>query len=321
MDTTAMLRAAVLGAALALAHPALAIVIGGGGSKATDCLVALQADANYPIADPRQVRCTDGDPACDDDGAVNGACALRVALCVNSTFNPACTLNGVNSITVDHALDNGDAKFDADFQALQTRIDNDLSLPESAADVCTGTTIIRVPIKGPFGPNNACSQQKKKLKLRGVSTAGPAGIKEDKDTLKLYCAPAPGNGCDPQVLYTSTFDRIQRQGFNQSCALSGCHDSQTTAGGLLLEIGASYTNLVGVTPINFAAAGAGWLRVDAGNPDTSFILHKLEGDLPDVSYGGRMPLNRPKLHKTLRDIIRLWIEAGAPSATWVPETF
>ncbi|MGH7786417.1 MAG: hypothetical protein ACRERC_06090 [Candidatus Binatia bacterium] len=243
------------------------------------------------------------------------------ALCANSTFNPECTLSGVDSITVDHALDNGDAKFDPDFQALQTRIDNDLSLPEAAADTCTGTTIIRVPIKGPYGPNNACGQRKKKLTLRSVSTAGPAGVRDDKDTLKLYCAPAAMNGCNPQTLYTGTFDRIQRQGFNQSCALSGCHDSQSTAGGLLLETGAAYANLVGTTPVNFAAAGAGWLRVDAGNTETSFILHKLEGDLPDASYGARMPLDRPTLHKTLRDIIRLWIEAGAPPTTWVPETF
>lgn len=321
MDTATMVRAAALGAAIAIAHPAVALVIGGGGSKATDCLVALQVDANFPLTDPRQVRCTDGDPTCDDDGLVNGACALRVAICVNSTFNPACTLSGVNAITVEHALDNGDAKFDPDFQALQTRIGNDLSLPETAADTCTGTAIIRVPIKGPFGNNNACGRQKKKVTLRSVSTAGPAGIKEDKDTLKLYCAPAPANGCDPQTLFTGTFDRIQRQGFNQSCALSGCHDSQTTAAGLLLETGAAYTNLVGVTPVNFAAGGAGWLRVDAGHAETSFILHKLEGHLPDASFGARMPLGRPKLHKTLRDIIRLWIEAGAPPTTWVPDTF
>jgi hypothetical protein len=31
-------------------------------------------------------------------------------------------------------------------------------------------------------------------------------------------------------------------------------------------------------------------------------------------------LNKKKLHKTLRDIIELWIEAGAPAGTWVPGT-
>ena len=49
-----------------------------------------------------------------------------------------------------------------------------------------------------------------------------------------------------------------------------------------------------------------------------------EGDLPDINYGLRMPRNRPKLNSTLRNIIRDWIEAGAPPNLpnlWVPGTF
>jgi hypothetical protein len=318
-------RLAVLAALLAGAAPTSAVVIGGGGSKSTDCLLALSVDANFPLANPKQVRCVDGDPACDDDGIVDGGCDLRVVVCANSSFDPSCTLAGLASVTVDNAVDNGDPKFDPYFLALQTRIDTDFTYPVLAGDTCTSTATIRVPIKGPVG-NNACGRQKKKVKLRALSTSGPAGIKEDKDTLKLYCDPAPVNGCDPQTLFSSTFDRIQTQVFNQSCAVSGCHDSQSVAGGLLLEVGASYGNLVGQAPLNFAALGAGWQRVDAvpnvsGDPATSFLVHKIEGDLPDVSYGGRMPLGRGKLHATLRDIIEKWIQAGAPSTGWVPDTF
>ena len=58
----------------------------------------------------------------------------------------------------------------------------------------------------------------------------------------MECDPAP-SGCDPMAIYTGTFDRIQRQIFNQSCAVSGCHDSQSQTGGLLLETGAAHTNL------------------------------------------------------------------------------
>ena len=46
-----------------------------------------------------------------------------------------------------------------------------------------------------------------------------------------------------------------------------------------------------------------------------------EGDLPDASYGERMPRDAPKLNGTLRDVIRAWIEAGAPPTGWVPGTF
>lgn len=322
---TGALRVGLAALTLMLANDAVAIVVGGGGSSTTDCLVALSVDANYPLTGPKQVRCVDGDPTCDDDGIVNGVCDLRVALCANSTFNPACTLSGLASVTVEHALDNGDAKFDPDFQALQTRINTDFSFPVETADACTTIGLIHVPIKGPLG-NNKCSRQKKKVKIRSLSTSGPGGTREDKDTLKLYCDPAPVNGCNPQSLFASTFDRIQRQVLNQNCALSGCHDSESTAGGLLLETGASHGNLVNAPPSNFSAANAGWLRADvvpdvSGSPDTSFILHKLEGSLPDESFGERMPLDRPKLKTTLRDLIRLWIEAGAPQTGWVPGTF
>jgi hypothetical protein len=318
-------RLAALCALLAGATPAAAIVIGGGGSQSSDCLVALSVDANFPVTNPKQVRCVDGDPTCDDDGVVNGGCDLRIVVCANSTFDPSCTLSGLATVTVENAIDNGDANFDPYFQALQARINTDFTFPTLGADDCTSASVVRVPIKGPFG-NNACGRQKKKVQLRSLSTSGPAGIKEDKDTLKLYCDPAPVNGCDPQTLFTGTFDRIQTQVFNQSCAVSGCHDSQSVAGGLLLEVGASYGNLVGQPPSNFAAFTAGWQRVDAvplvsGDPATSYLVHKIEGDLPDGSYGSRMPLDRPKLNGTLRDIIATWIQAGAPPTGWVPDTF
>jgi len=125
-------------------------------------------------------------------------------------------------------------------------------------------------------------------------------------------------------LFDGTFDRIQRQVFNQNCALSGCHDSQSRAGDLLLEDTAAHGNLVNVLPDNFAARDAGWKRVDApgpgGDPETSLLFRKVTGDLPNDAYGERMPLNRKKLNKTLRDIIERWIEAGAPENGWVPET-
>lgn len=325
MHACAIGHLVALSLTLAVATPVAALVIGGGGSKATDCLLALSVDANHPLTAPRQVRCTDGDPTCDDDGTVNGVCTLRVAVCANSTYNPSCTLAGLAAVTVEHALDNGDPRFDPDFQALQTRIDADLSPPVLTADTCTTTSLVRVPIKGPLG-NNACGRGKKKLRLRALSTAGPGGTREDKDTLKMQCAPAPGTGCDPQTLFTGTFDRIQRQVFNQSCALSGCHDSQTQSGALLLEIGAAYGNLVNQPPANFSAFNAGWSRVAvvpgvSGDLATSLLIRKVEGDLPDASYGARMPLDRPRLHGTLRDLLAAWVAAGAPATGWVPGTY
>lgn len=317
---------AVLAAALLAAAPAAALIVGGGGSKSKDCLVVFDAAANFPVGKEKEVRCSDGDPTCDTDGAVNGSCSLAVRVCVNDTSSTECTLSGVSQINVDHSFDNGsDAKFDPDFLALRQRIEQDLEFPVTTANTCTGTVTFKVPIKGPLG-NNHCSRKRKKLKLRSQSIPS-AGLANDTDKLKLSCEPATVNGCEPQTLYTDTFDRIQKQIFNQSCAVASCHDSESQTGGLLLETGASFGNLVNQTPTNGPATGAGWRRVTvfvqdvSGDPDTSFVFRKIEGDLPDGSYGEQMPRGKPKLNGTLREIIRLWIEAGAPQTGWVPDTF
>ncbi len=311
--------------------PAHALVFGGGGSSKTDCLLVFDAPVNDPPTKPKKVRCTDGDPACDADGLVNGVCtfgpavvpgggSFPVGVCANSTFDPLrCTLNGVDSITVEHALDNGDPKFDVDFQALQNRINSQIETPTTSPDRCTTPGTVRVFLQGPF-PGDVCKRAKKQIKSATLSTVQDGKVIRDKDKLQLTCeAPIP---CDPQVLFAGTFDRIQRQIFNQSCAVSGCHDSNTQAGNMLLESGGAYSNIVDVIPSNLAAAGLGWRRVDAANadPDTSFLYHKITGDLDDDLLGERMPFQRRKLDEFLADIVRLWIEAGAPQTGWVPGT-
>lgn len=294
-----------------------ALVAGGGGSSKTDCLAVFDAPVNIPSAKPRHVRCVDGDP-CDADGLVNGGCDFPVTVCANSTFDPRCTLVGVASILVEHAEDNGDPKFDPGFQALQSRIDSGIDpIPTTAADACAGATTLRVSVRGPFG-NDRCQPGKKITRVVTTSMLIDGREYRDTDTLKLLCDPAP-TGCDPQLLFAGTFDRIQQQIFNQSCALSSCHDSESEAGNVLLEVGASYSNLVNAVPTNGAAIGAGWLRVRPGDSTTSFLLFKLTGEL-EAGFGERMPRGGPKLDQGLIDIIDLWIAAGAPETGWVPGT-
>jgi hypothetical protein len=312
--------AAVLFLPVAIAQ---AVIVGGGGSSRTDCLVVFDADVNYPPDNPKRFRCADGDP-CDADGTVNGQCAFQLTVCANDTTDPTrCTLNGVDSITVEHALDNGDRKFDPDFQALQNRINNGIvgptDPPNTDPNACALSSTILVPVIGPL-PGNVCKRGKKQVKLTSYGVPVLGVVARDRDKIKMECEPAPA-GCDPQVIYSGTYDRIQRQIFDKSCAVSGCHDSQSQTGGLLLENGASYGNLIDVTPQMPGAAAAGWKRVDAANasPDTSYIFHKLTGDL-DGTQGARMPFGGAKLDQYLIDIVQLWIEAGAPQAGWVPGT-
>jgi hypothetical protein len=312
--------AAVLFLPVAIAQ---AVIVGGGGSSRTDCLVVFDAAVNYPPDNPKRFRCADGDP-CDADGTVNGQCAFQLTVCANDTTDPTrCTLNGVDSITVEHALDNGDRKFDPDFQALQNRINNGIvgptDPPNTDPNACALSSTILVPVIGPL-PGNVCRRGKKQVKLTSYGVPVLGVVARDRDKIKMECEPAPA-GCDPQVIYSGTYDRIQRQIFDKSCAVSGCHDSQSQTGGLLLENGASYGNLIDVTPQMPGAAAAGWKRVDAANasPDTSYIFHKLTGDL-DGTQGARMPFGGAKLDQYLIDIVQLWIEAGAPQAGWVPGT-
>jgi len=157
-----------------------------------------------------------------------------------------------------------------------------------------------------------------------LSTPMGGKVFKDKDKITLTCNPAPPpDGCDPTKFFTDTFDRIQRQIFDRSCALSGCHDSQTHQNGLILESGAAYSSLINATPFNQAAKDAGWKRVvmtsmTAGDPVTSYLYRKVTGDLPDKTFGVRMPFHRAALDQHLIDVINLWIQNGAPQGCWMP---
>ena len=308
--------ALALFAALTLVTSAGATIVPGGGPRSLDCLAVFDTPVELGNG-VRTIRCVDGDPACDADGEANGECRFPVAVCANNTSEPLCTLQGVQSMFLDHSDDNGDPKFDPDFQALQSRIENQIDPINTDPDECTSASNITVRLKGPF-PGNRCRQSTKLLRLTSTSTFQNDRFYTDTDTLRLTCRPAV-DSCDPTSLFDGTYDRIQKQIFNNSCALSGCHDSESTAGGMLLEIGASYNQIVNATPTNPTAQGLGWDRITPSDPELSFLYHKVTGDL-GPGLGSRMPLGRPPLAANLIEIMRLWIVAGAPEIGWVPGT-
>lgn len=323
-------RALVMSAVVSLlAADAAAIIVGGGGSRRSDCLGVFDAPANAPAGRPRNIRCVDGE-ACDEDGTVNGVCEFSVGFCANSTALPSCSLVGVEEVIVDHANDDGiDPDFSPQFQSLQTRIDSAISAPSTTEDDCSATTTFRVPVRGPFTDRNRCATGRLKLVVTTNSRNLQGRFYRDRDILRMQCKPSRDvGGCDPQAFFSSTFDRVQQQVFDRSCANSTCHDSESQAAQLLLETGASRANLINQPPLNGAAFDAGWLRLDqtdpnTGVPETSFVFRKITGDLPDRSYGLRMPRKRPRLNRTLIDVMRVWIENGAPGegAGWLPGTY
>lgn len=102
---------------------------------------------------------------------------------------------------------------------------------------------------------------------------------------------------------------IQDTIFSPRCAIPTCHDAAGRSGNLDLSAGQSYAALVGVEPNLDAAREDGLLRVDAGDPENSFLLIKLEG--PPPVWGSRMPLTGALLSADEVALIRRWIAEGA----------
>ena len=91
--------------------------------------------------------------------------------------------------------------------------------------------------------------------------------------------------------------------FAVSCAFSGCHSGGDPAAGLSLE-GDFAGRIVGVA----SEQRAGFLLVDPGNPNKSYLLLKVRGD--DEIISQQMPPGNP-LPAEQVEIIRAWIASGA----------
>lgn len=114
----------------------------------------------------------------------------------------------------------------------------------------------------------------------------------------------------PTPVVEASLARIQETIFSPSCAIATCHDSAFRSGNLSLESGDSHAELVGVEPDVDTARDAGLLRVTPGDVDNSFLWIKLIG--PPPAQGARMPMVGAFLGEADMDLVRRWIEAGAP---------
>jgi hypothetical protein len=119
----------------------------------------------------------------------------------------------------------------------------------------------------------------------------------------------------PTPNLTPTLSSIQREIFNVTdssgrLACIQCHTDQgrTPSGGLVLLEGRSYQQLVGRASVGKPGA----TLVIPGDPENSYIIHKLEGRTDIV--GQRMPRgNGPFLTEGQTLVIRQWISDGAPN--------
>src|SRR5580658_7678103 len=105
---------------------------------------------------------------------------------------------------------------------------------------------------------------------------------------------------------TADFESIQENVFTPICSV--CHIGASAPLGLQLDAAHSYNLLVGVP----STEQPNLLRVKPGDPDDSYMVHKIEG-LPGIT-GGQMPLGETPLPQATIDAIRQWITNGAPNA-------
>ena len=138
--------------------------------------------------------------------------------------------------------------------------------------------------------------------LLAAAACGAVGCDE-----KLSSVTGPTPALDP------TLTSIQREIFNTTdasgrLACISCHTDQgrTPSAGLLLTEGRSYGSIVGVAARNKPGA----TLVIPGDPDNSYLIHKLEGATDIV--GSRMPRGSgPYLTQGQMLVIRRWIQLGA----------
>lgn len=121
--------------------------------------------------------------------------------------------------------------------------------------------------------------------------------------------PPPPPPPPPGASFGPNFSEIQAGLFTPTCASSNCHGGGNPAAGLNLEAASSYANLVGIA----STQDAGLQRVNAGDPNASYLIQKLEGS---AATGSVMPpsggIPQPDI-----DMIRQWISAGAVDDTAV----
>ena len=117
--------------------------------------------------------------------------------------------------------------------------------------------------------------------------------------------PLSGGGAPPGGLQP-TLDSIQTNVFNVNCAVSGCHGGAGAQYGLRLDPGFSAGNLINVP----SPRDSNLIRVVPGDPDASFMIQKLQGT---QTLGDRMPDGGPYLTTAQVNVIRQWIQDGAPT--------
>lgn len=142
--------------------------------------------------------------------------------------------------------------------------------------------------------------------LHRVHTAAAVGLA----VLGAACGD-PGEVVAPptsgSVTPSTPYEAVQSI-FTRNCAFSGCHSGPDPQEGMDLGPAAFHANVVAVPSRQVPSL----FRVEAGRPDSSYVMLKLRGLAGAVGgIGTQMPLGG-QLTPAQIDTVRLWIQSGAP---------
>jgi len=269
---TVLAAVVLLRAATASATCPPACFPGGGGSPATDCFLQWSG-----LAAP-SVTCADGDPSCDRDGTLDGACTFDVAACINVPDpTGACAAPALSAAP--KARGRGVGAFRTALAAL-----------DPTRQGCTAGAVV-VPLHvTPRGIAPAVMR---------IRTTAVSGRRKDTDTVKLTCTAGRPTLAAVQPVFTA------------KCATPSCHTDSTRSGNLALTAGNARAALLG----RRASASPRAILLKAGDPKRSFLVRKLFSPLPP-RLGAPMPqgctITNTCLTPAELATIVAWVQAGAP---------
>jgi hypothetical protein len=210
----------------------------------------------------------------------------------------------VNGLTFELLRSGGDGQFD-----------NGGEVPIAAASVSLSSTNARLALMDLSGV--AAIEDRYRIILRGSGPNVILGISAAALDGEFAGDLPSGNGSEGGDFVAefevaglqASLASIQANSFTPTCATSGCHSGPagpTLPTGMdLSSEGASYASLVNVASVQQEEI----LRVKEGDANASYLIQKLEGTAAGSS---RMPLGGPFLDQATVDVIRLWIDNGAP---------
>ena len=112
--------------------------------------------------------------------------------------------------------------------------------------------------------------------------------------------------CLDEVPFRAELDCIQQFVFTPTCAISGCHLNPGAQLGLELAAGVTLANTVGIMSVE----AQGLERIKAGDPNMSYLIRKIQGDMTIIADRMPPPMAAP-LPQEVIDVIRTWVQNGA----------